>query len=688
MNPSPRPGRSFCAVAPCCGWQRLRQMCTLAVTMVAAGCATSRVSGEADAGAGVDGGDDVSQIDASAGAGTDAPQPDGGALAKRIVILMIGDGMGPGQLAAAGHYAHGSAGSLFLESLPVRGEILTASLSGITDSAAAATTMATGQQTYNARIGVDRAGQPRETLVEAAHRVGLAAGVVTTASLPHATPGAFTAHHPSRHDYVDIADDQALEVQADVMLGGGLQFYAPAGDGSVRDDAGLIAPLQAAGYRVATTAAELAAIAPEAGARVVGLFAPEHLTYVADRAAETTEPTLTAMTMHAIAQLDTDPDGFFLMVEGARIDMASHGNDALRAITETIAFDDAVRAVSEWAAGRDDVTVIVTADHECGGLEVITPYGPGQVPDVAWRWGQHTNARIAVHASGPHTAVLDGALRDHAWVHAVASAVLEGGALVAPPVELVPDGNLAELRFAAATQTVPTGFGAGFNQLEALRVDADAHGLGLGIEGVFEWDANTVVVLIDTDLGGGTGITAMTGALADTAGRVDAIASALNVRAPAGLGFGADFALVIWGGSDPHVEDLSDDAGLRGLVAPVGDPADLGWYGAAINFDDGVRARATALVPRAGSGLEAHIPWRALYPELGAGVPPGAELGLTVVLVNDDGGYTSNQALPPFPAGTANPGRALTTLPGIIRFAIDANADGIAGDALAPTPAP
>lgn len=650
--------------------------------MVLLGCATSRVSGELDAAADPDAGTIAPLPDAA------SPDPDAGASARRIVILMIGDGMGQGQLAAAGHYANGSAGSLFLESLPVRGQLLTASLSGITDSAASATTMATGHRTFNARIGQDRAGLERETLVEAAHRVGLSAGVVTTSSLPHATPAAFTAHHPSRHDYVDIADDQALEVQPEVMLGGGLQFYAPAGDGSVRDDAGLIAPLQAAGYRIVTTAGELAATTPEPGARVVGLFAPEHLTYVVDRASDTTEPTLTEMTMHAIAQLDTDPDGFFLMVEGARIDMASHGNDALRAVTETVAFDEAVRAVSQWAAGRDDVSLVVTADHECGGLEVITPYGPGQVPDVAWRWGQHTNTRVAVHGSGPHTDVLDGVVRDHAWVHAVASAVIEGGAVVAPPIELVPDGNLGELRFVASTQSVPSGFGPGFNQLDALRLDADPHGLALGVEGVFEWGTNAVVVLIDTDLGAGTGVTSMTGVLSDSAGRIDSITTALNVHAPTGAGFGADFALVIWGGSDPHLEDLSDDAGLRGLVAPVGSPGDLSWLGAAVNFGDGVRTRAVALGATPGAGLEVHIPWRALYPALDTGVPPGGVLGITVVLVNDDGGYTSNQALPPWPAGTANPGRATTTLPGIARFEVDANTDGIAGDALAPTVAP
>lgn len=628
-----------------------------------------------------DGGADAALGEADAGA-ADATAPDATvANAKPIVILMIGDGMGPGQLAAASHYAHGQTGQLFMESLPVRGQLRSASLSGITDSAAAATAMATGAATFNGRVGVNRAGDAAENLVEVARRRGLAAGVVTTSSLPHATPGSFTAHRASRHDYVGIADHQATS-GVEVLLGGGMQYFAPAGPDSERDDAGLIAPMTAAGYAVATNRAELDAIAP--GTPAIGLFAANHMTYTVDRDATSDEPTLTEMTLAALRLLDHDDDGFVLVVEGARIDMASHGNDARRTITETIAFDDAVRAVHTWAAERDNVTLIVTADHETGGLEVVTGYGPGSVPDVAWRWGNHTNARVDVFGRGPGADVFNGQLRDHRWIHAALRARVDGAPFTPPPVVITPDGHTGDLRHLAASQTVSSGFGVGFNQLDALRVDADAGGLAVGVEGAFEWDANAVVILIDVD-GGGAGHGDLVGALGDRAGRVDGIVSSLGVRAPAGVAFAADFALTVFGGADPHLEDLDDDAGLRGLVPPLGSPNDFGWYGAAINFDDGVRARAAAASPVSGSGLEAYVPWTALYPNGNGQVPPGATISIAVVLVNDDGGYTSNQTLPPLPAGSANPGRAAIALPAVVRFTVDSNGDGVADGDTAPT---
>lgn len=671
-----KPGR--CQTRARCVRQRVRQMCAAAALLAwtAPGCA--RAPGPA---ADLDAGPTDGRA-TDAGSRADAGAPDGGATSRRIVILMIGDGMGPGQLEAASHYRHGDAGQLFMYTLPARGQISTGSLSGITDSAAAATTMATGAVTFNGRVGVDRTGSPAETAVEAAHRLGLAAGVVTTSSLAHATPGAFTAHRDNRADYIAIADDQAMTVRPEVMLGGGMQYYAAAGPSSLRTDSGLIAPLESAGYRIVRTAAGLGDLDPAVDRRVVGLFAADHMTYTVDREAASAEPTLRDMTLAALDILDVDDDGFFLVVEGARIDMASHGNDALRAITETLAFDDAVRAAAEWADGRSDVTLIVTADHECGGLKVITPFGAGEVPDVAWRWDRHTNVRVDVFARGPGADVFDGELRDHTWVHAAVAAGLEGRAVVEPEPVITPDGHTGDLRHLAATQQVTSGFGAGFNQLDALRVDSDAHGLGIGVEGVFQWDANAVVVLIDVD--GDAAGQADLAAITDADGRADSILAGLNLRSPPG--FAADFALTVFGGADPLLEELSDDAGLRGLAAPVGAPANLSWYGAAINFDDGVRAGADAATPVAASGLEAFIPWQTLYPGGGGNVPGLAEVAISVVLVNDDGGYTSNQALPPFAPGTANPGRATTPLPGVARFVVDINGDGVADGATPPTP--
>ncbi len=628
--------------------------------------------------------------DASPAPDSLSPTPDALPAERHIVILMIGDGMGPEQRRAASLYAHGAPGQLAMEQLPFQGQLRTASLSGITDSAAAATTMASGVRTRNARIGLDANGQPVKTLVERAHELGLAAGVVSTAALPHATPGAFTAHREERADMLGVADDQALITRPEVLLGGGRQWFAAAGPDSLRADGGLIQPLIDAGYQYVDTAAALASASPDDGARLLGLFAAEHLDYALDRAPDTTQPTLAAMSLEAIEFLDRDPDGFFLMIEGGRIDMAAHGNDLARTVGETLAFDAAVAAVRDWAAARDDVTLLVTADHETGGLAVTADNGQGQLPDVTWRWGQHTNARVGVHGLGPGADLFDGQLRDHTWIHAVAAAHLAGVPVTEPSAGPVPDGAFDDLRWRVTEQTVTSGFGPGFNQLDALEVDATAAGLSIGIEGLFQWDANAVVLLIDTDLGASTGPARLRGAVTDQTGRIDAILAASSVDAPPVAGFGADFALVIWGGTDPHVEDLVADAGLRGLVAPIGDPTNLWWYGAAINYGESVRTRTTAAAPTPGEGLELLVPWSTLYPAAQSGsVPAGATIGLAAILVNDDGGYTSNQSLPPFPATTTtNPGRTPTPLPGIIHFQLDTDSNSLPDGNTPPTVLP
>jgi hypothetical protein len=197
---------------------------------------------------------------------------------------------------------------------------------------------------------------------------------------------------------------------------------------------------------------------------------------------------------------------------------------------------------------------------------------------------------------------------------------------------------------------------------------------------LFEWDANAVEVWIDVDPGAGTGMPGLKDALTDTTGVADSVLTASNVSAPtaSSLGFGADVALVAVGGADPHVEDLIETGGLRGLRAPFGMPSDLGWRRTSMNFG-AVRVRGTPLTRVPGQGMEAFVPWVELYPD---GVPIGARVAVAAVLVNSDGGHTSNQALPSFPPGTPNPGRAVTPLPGVVVYEIDANRDGIVdGDA-------
>lgn len=652
---------------------------------------------------------DAESPDAETGSEDTAP-PD---PAPAVVILMIGDGMGKTHLELASTYATGGANGLAIQALPHRGEIASASLSGVTDSAAAATAMAAGVMTLNGRIGVDREGAPVETLVETALALGLPAGLVTTAALPHATPGAFSAHRLSRQQYVDIADDQALVVRPTVMLGGGASFALPAGPGSVRDDGGLLAPLEDAGYTVLLDGAALTApgTAPH---KLAGYFAPEHLDYVADDPGDG-QPSLVQMTEAALAALDGG-EGFFLMVEGARIDMASHGNDLARMVGEMLAFDDAVAAVMSWAAGRPEVTVLVTADHETGGLEVVEPAGVGELPEVTWSTKVHTNSRVDVYGDGPGSEVFDGAVLDHRWVHAVAKSLLTAAPLQPPEAVLVPDGRLADHAWEVVEQTAETGFGGAHNRLDRLTLDADRYGLFVGVEGLFEWDQNAVVVLIDLDYGASTGFASLDGATTDQSGEVDWIVSNLRLTAPDLPGFGTDFVVVVPGGVNPHLEDLWDDAGLRGLLPPYGEPDNLWWFGAALNFGEGVRTSGDGGAPVPGEGLEIYLPWAHLYgassaggpglptdgseyeegddlalqgppaevPPVDSGVPAGATVAIAVVLVNSDGTYLSNQTLPPLPAGTPNPGYEALPLPGVATFQVDTNGDSVADGAEAP----
>ncbi len=343
---------------------------------------------------------------------------------------MIGDGMGVEQLAATGMYAHGDPGTLFLEGLPIHTTIETDSITGVTDSAAAATAMACGVKCENHWVGQDHEGAFAVNVVEIAHAHGWKTGIVTTTAVTHATPAAFTVHQRSRFDMVNIATEQVTLSRPYVMLGGGLQFFLPAGQGSARTDDGLIDDLEDGGYQVVYTAAQLAnAGTPD---RLFGAFAPYHLDFVRARPPETTQPTLVEMTRAALRILDRDGASFFLLVEGGRIDHGGHINSVDDFVLETLAFDQAVRAVAEWAEGRDYVTIIVSADHETGGVEILANRGKGVMPSVSWEGSEHTDADVYMYGRGPGLGQLDGQRRNHTWVFAAVSALITGEPFTAP----------------------------------------------------------------------------------------------------------------------------------------------------------------------------------------------------------------------------------------------------------------
>ena len=269
-------------------------------------------------------------------------------------MLFIGDGMGSQHRKAAAWVKYGLEGQLLMDQLPFQGWLQTASANNvITDSAAAATAMATGYKTNNGMIAVDPDGKALSTILEYAQAKGMAVGLVTTVQISHATPAAFAAHVLDRNRMTDIAV-QLIDHGVNVLLGGGEDQFLPAGtpgcfpqDGERSDGRNLIVEAQSAGYTYVCSSADFNAIDPATTDYLLGLFADDGML-------RPFQPDLASMTGKAIQILSRDPDGFFLMVEGGQIDWASHDNDAANAIQDTIDFDQAVNVGATYAVGTPD----------------------------------------------------------------------------------------------------------------------------------------------------------------------------------------------------------------------------------------------------------------------------------------------------------------------------------------------
>jgi alkaline phosphatase len=274
------------------------------------------------------------------------------------VILFIGDGAGTGYWTAAAL----SADHLAAKTLSVMGLVETgASDSKVTDSAASATAYSTGVRTYNGAIGMDPDSNSLTTVLEVAQGRGLATGLVATSSITHATPAAFASHVPDRGMLWEIAR-QLAAAEVDVILGGGRRYFDP----TRRPDSLDLLSMVAARSSYIETAGELADLQTSEIHSLVGLFADDHMPPEPRRS-----PTLPAMTRAALEVLDHDPDGFFLMVEGSQPDWRGHDNDPLGAIAaEMLDLDRAVGVALDYQARHPETLIVVTADHETGGLAI------------------------------------------------------------------------------------------------------------------------------------------------------------------------------------------------------------------------------------------------------------------------------------------------------------------------------
>jgi len=388
----------------------------------------------------------------------------------RNVILLIGDGMGQAHRFAAQLLIAGLNGRLAMDRLPHFGMMCTLSRDPgtfVTDSAAAATALATGVKTYNGAIAIDLEGHRQPTILEIAQRAGKSAGLVTTCQITDATPAAFGAHVPNRSDHSEIARQYVEETGVDVILGGGAVYWNSPGTPTgiapetselrllTQGTAGnLVHRAREIGYRTVSTSRELAATAAAPDTRrLLGLFANQELfRQRAEGQGDAYDPpvTLAELTNAAISVLSQNENGFFLMVEESAVDRMAHRNNARLTLKGVLELDRAVQVALSYAARDPATLVIVTADHECGGLAIAGsddpayPYEPssrmidttlagedGPFPvagtDFAfmmgWATTGHTAAAVPVTSVGPGAERLTGFFDNTDLFHAMADAL-------------------------------------------------------------------------------------------------------------------------------------------------------------------------------------------------------------------------------------------------------------------------
>ncbi|SHH57006.1 alkaline phosphatase [Thermosipho atlanticus] len=286
-----------------------------------------------------------------------------GNFGVKNVIYFIGDGMGINQILLAS-YIEGR--TLNIMKAPYVGFATTYSANSlVTDSAAAGTALAAGFKTNNGMIGMLPDGTIVPSIFEVVSKYGVKTGIVVTCRVTHATPGAFYGHVTSRKDENTLAE-QLINSSIDVVMGGGWRNFVATG-GKRKDGKDLIALAKKKGFDYITTKSELMNYN---GDRLLALFSSSHLSAASERSGE--QPMLYEMVEKALEILSKDGQPFFLMVEGSQIDWEGHGNDPYGVWKEMMEFDKAIGVALKFLETHPDTLIVVTADHETGGLGLST----------------------------------------------------------------------------------------------------------------------------------------------------------------------------------------------------------------------------------------------------------------------------------------------------------------------------
>ena len=336
-------------------------------------------------------GNDVELVAIGSDTKLSAPLESTSQLKAKNIILLIGDGMGPNQVALAKFATGGSDHRLSFENFPFTGIVYTHSANSLyTDSAASATAWSTGIRTINQFLAIDAEKKFLPTIPELLSTKGNKSGLVATSSITHATPAAFYAHIDNRTKEKEIAK-MLIDSDIDIALGGGKKFF----DAEIVEGGPLM--IYEKNFLNSNTLSSKN--------RVIGLFAEDGIERSLD------VPTQLEMTKFALSFLEKKSKncaGFFLMSEGSQIDWAGHANNVEYMLVEFADFDATVQAATNFAAASQNTLVLVTADHSTGGLVLQRPRG-SKVP-AQWTTGSHDLSPINIYAYGPGAELFSGVM--------------------------------------------------------------------------------------------------------------------------------------------------------------------------------------------------------------------------------------------------------------------------------------
>ena len=301
------------------------------------------------------------------------------------VIFLIGDGMGIAQV-YAGMVANGN--KLALERCTYSGFSKTYSANNFTtDSGAGGTALACGVKTNNGMIGMSPDSVAAQSILELAEMNGLSTGIVVACALTHATPASYIAHQINRDMYDEIATD-FLKTDIDVFIGGGRKYFEKR-----TDNRNLIEELKQKNYLIADNLEDVKAVK---SGKLAGLLYDDHNPAMPERGNMLPESTVAAIDI-----LDNNKKGFFLMIEGSQIDWAGHDNNSKQVVKEMLDFDKTIEKALDFAQKDGNTLVIITADHETGGMTIMNgKFGTDEMK-VGFSTKSHSGVPVPVFAFGP-----------------------------------------------------------------------------------------------------------------------------------------------------------------------------------------------------------------------------------------------------------------------------------------------